>query len=119
MRRVATDIALIELESPIPEHEAQPFEFFHTPQAGDRVMVVSYAKDREDAPSLQERCYMLAGQNDVLVYSCAVNYGASGSPIFVLSMRGPRCVRGLRHGPVARSGRGPWAPRSAARCRFC
>lgn len=90
MRRVATDIALIELDRPIPERQVQPFEFYHSPMPGQRVMVVSYARDREDAPSLQERCYMLDDEDDVLVYSCDVNYGASGSPIFVISDARPK-----------------------------
>ncbi|MEM6466375.1 MAG: trypsin-like peptidase domain-containing protein, partial [Pseudomonadota bacterium] len=91
LRRVATDIALIELQTPIRNTEVIPFERDRSPEVGDRVMVVSYAKDRENAPSLQERCRMLAeGDRAVLVYSCDVNYGASGSPIFVVSNQGPK-----------------------------
>ncbi|MEO1551255.1 MAG: trypsin-like peptidase domain-containing protein [Pseudomonadota bacterium] len=91
LRRVATDIALIELQAPIRDTEVIPFQRDRSPKVGDRVMVVSYAKDRENAPSLQERCRMLAeGDRAVMVYSCDVNYGASGSPIFVVSNQGPK-----------------------------
>ena len=91
LRRVATDIALIELDQPILSSVVAPFERYHQPRKGDEVMVVSYAKDRENAPSLQERCHMLAeDRREVLVYSCDVNYGASGSPIFVMSDARPK-----------------------------
>jgi V8-like Glu-specific endopeptidase len=90
MLRVAADIALIELDRPIRESVVRPFERFHRPQAGDEVMVVSYARERENAPSVQDRCRMLARENDVLVYSCDVDFGASGSPIFVMSDARPK-----------------------------
>ncbi len=83
MQRVATDVALIELEVPVPRSVAEPFDWVEEPRAGDEVRVVSYARDRDDAPKLQDRCHMLAVQSRVLVYSCAVNFGASGSPILV------------------------------------
>jgi protease YdgD len=90
MMRVATDIAIIELDRPIRESVVRPFERFHQPRAGDEVMVVSYAREREDAPSVQDRCHMLARENEVLVYSCDVDFGASGSPIFVMSDARPK-----------------------------
>ena len=90
MLRVAADIALIELDRPIRESVVRPFERFHRPQTGDEVMVVSYAREREDAPSVQDSCRMLARENDVLVYSCDVDFGASGSPIFVMSDARPK-----------------------------
>lgn len=90
MVRVAADIALIELDRPIRESVIRPFERFHRPSAGDEVMVVSYARERENAPSVQDSCRMLARENDVLVYSCDVDFGASGSPIFVMSDARPK-----------------------------
>jgi len=90
MARVANDVAIIELDRPIRDASIIPFDRNPQPRLGDKVMVVSYATGREDAPSLEEGCSMLAGQNDVLVYSCAVNFGASGSPVFVMSSTGPR-----------------------------
>ncbi len=90
MTRVAADIALIELDRPIRESVIRPFERFHQPKAGDEVMVVSYARERENAPTMQEKCHMLARENQVLVYSCAVDFGASGSPIFVMSDARPK-----------------------------
>lgn len=88
--RVATDIALIELENPIRGSVVTPFEAHERPRPGDDVMVVSYAQERAEAPSLQERCQMLGRQSAVLVLSCDVNYGASGAPIFVLQDGEPK-----------------------------
>lgn len=82
--RVAADIALIELDNPIRGSVVTPFSADQRPRPGDDVMVVSYAQERAEAPSLQERCQMLGRQSAVLVLSCDVNYGASGAPIFVM-----------------------------------
>ena len=90
MSRVANDVAIVELERPIRDTAIVPFDRFQAPRRGDRVMVVSYAAGREDAPSLEDGCKLLAGQNDVLVYSCDVTFGASGSPVFVMSDAGPK-----------------------------
>lgn len=90
LSRVATDLALIELESPIRASVVKPFERYQRPRPGDPVSVVSYAKERSEVPSLQEPCHMLGRQSDVLVLSCDVNFGASGSPIFVLKDGEPR-----------------------------
>lgn len=88
--RVATDLALIELDNPIRGSVVTPFEPHERPRPGDDVMVVSYAQERAEAPSLQERCEMLGRQSAVLVLSCDVNYGASGAPIFVVQDGEPR-----------------------------
>ena len=90
MNRVATDVAIVELDRPIRDATVIPFDRYDRPKAGDRVMVVSYAAGREDAPSLQEACHMLDVRGDVLIYSCDVTFGASGSPVFVLSNTGPK-----------------------------
>ncbi len=90
MRRVATDVALIELDRPIRDASIVPFDWDEKPRRGDRVMVVSYAAGRENAPSLENDCKMLDGRANVLVYTCDVDFGASGSPVFVMSDAGPR-----------------------------
>jgi len=82
--RVASDIALIELEAPIQNTRILPFDAATRPRVGDQVQIVSYAKDRENAPSLEETCRVLGKDPSVLVLSCHVNFGASGAPIFVI-----------------------------------
>lgn len=82
--RVAYDLALLELDQPIRLPSITPFETGESPVVGDRVEVVSYAMDRSEAPSLQEVCYVIGNQPGVVVFTCSVDFGSSGAPIFVV-----------------------------------
>lgn len=90
--RIAQDIAVIELDQPIRLPSVQPFATAAVPRAGDEVGVVSYARDRAEAPSLQSLCTVLQREAEVLVLSCEADFGASGAPVFVLSGGVPRIV---------------------------
>jgi len=91
--RVAHDLALLELDRPIRLPGIRPFATAERPHMGDRVGVVSYAKDRSEAPSLQEACHVLAGRAGVLMLSCDVDFGSSGAPVFSFAGEGaPRIV---------------------------
>jgi protease YdgD len=86
LTRVAFDVALLELDQAIRMPSIHPFDTDPSPQRGDEVGVVSYAKDRAEAPSLQEVCHVLNNDDKLLVLSCNVDFGSSGAPIF--SVRG-------------------------------
>jgi protease YdgD len=88
--RVAADIALIELDSPIRNSRIEPFAWAKRPRVGQTVQVVSYSKEHAQTPALQEACEVLGRDPSVLVLSCQVTYGASGSPIFILENGIPR-----------------------------
>lgn len=90
--RVYHDIALIELQHPVRNTTILPFLTDHRPPAGQRVGVVSYAHNRSEAPSMQDTCDVLADQNNLLVLSCSVDFGSSGSPVFAFTADGPRIV---------------------------
>ncbi|WP_084794537.1 trypsin-like serine peptidase [Pseudoponticoccus marisrubri] len=91
--RVGTDLALIELQHPIRNTTILPFATEAAPEAGASVGVVSYAHDRSEAPALQDLCRVMARQSGMLVLSCAVDFGASGSPVFRFDLEGtPRIV---------------------------
>ena len=90
--RVRNDIALLELARPIRNTTIVPFETADQPVEGERVGVVSYARDRSEAPSLQEVCQVLALREGVLVTSCTVDFGASGAPIFSFADGGAHIV---------------------------
>ncbi len=77
------DIALIELDSPVRRASLQPFDVTNAPQVGASVELVSYAVDRSDAPSREERCRVLDEMNGLLVLSCNIDFGASGAPVFL------------------------------------
>ncbi len=80
--RVRNDVALLELDHAIRNTTVKPFGTSARPGRGDRVGVVSYARDRSNAPSLQEVCEVLGQQEGVLITSCSVDFGSSGAPIF-------------------------------------
>ncbi len=87
--RISHDLALIELDQPVTSN-IHPFDRYYSPQIGDVVSVVSYAQNRSEVPSIQEACTILNKEVDVLVLTCSVNFGASGSPIFVTTNARPR-----------------------------
>ncbi|MFZ5963161.1 trypsin-like serine peptidase [Thalassococcus sp. BH17M4-6] len=90
--RVRVDIALLELQHPIQDGAIIPFETDARPETGASVGVVSYAHDRSEAPTLQELCSVLSRQQGVLVLSCSVDFGSSGSPVFSFESGSPRIV---------------------------
>lgn len=76
------DIAILELQRPIRLPQVAPFEVAEAPRMGQDVAVVSYASGRSEAPSLEQLCRSLGSEDGVLVLSCEVEFGASGSPVF-------------------------------------
>jgi len=90
--RVQYDLALLELATPIRLPSIQPYETARLPQKGEEVGVVSYARDRAEAPSLQEVCHVLGHQTGVMVLTCDVDFGSSGAPVFSMAGGVPRIV---------------------------
>ncbi len=84
VEKVANDIAIIELALPITANFIKAFEYHKRPKLGDDVKVVSYAQDRAEAPSIEEPCQVIGLDPRALVLTCNVDYGASGSPIFIV-----------------------------------
>ncbi|MCB1396186.1 MAG: trypsin-like peptidase domain-containing protein [Rhodobacter sp.] len=87
---VPTDIAVLELDRPIRTTGIHPFAISHrVAEPGAPVAVVSYARDRSEAPSIQETCHVLDQRRDgVSVFSCDIDFGSSGSPVFMADDRG-------------------------------
>ncbi|MEL6683643.1 MAG: trypsin-like serine protease [Pseudomonadota bacterium] len=83
-REVAIDIAVLELDRPIRNTRIRPYQIAPRPVTGDEVGVVSYGRGREDAPTLQQVCDVLGRQTGVIVMTCDVEYGSSGSPVFMV-----------------------------------
>lgn len=90
--RVRNDLALLELHHPIKNTRVTPFQTDDRPRKGQQIGVVSYAKGRSEAPSLQSVCKVMARQQGVLVMSCDVDFGSSGAPIFSFEGGQPRIV---------------------------
>jgi len=79
---VAYDIAILELDQPIRNGRIIPYAIASKPETGDEVGIVSYGKDRANAASLQETCQVIERQNGVILMSCDIVFGSSGSPVF-------------------------------------
>lgn len=92
INKVSSDIAIVELELPITTNAIKAFELHSRPKVGDEVKVVSYAQDRAEVPSIEEPCQVLGFDPRALVLTCNVDYGASGSPIFVIDDGQPKIV---------------------------
>jgi hypothetical protein len=82
--RVEKDVALLVLAEPIPRELARPFLRNRTPAQGQRLQIVSYGRDRPEAPSIEERCSADQISGRVIVMDCDVTFGVSGSPVFTL-----------------------------------
>jgi V8-like Glu-specific endopeptidase len=82
---VALDIAVLELDRPIRNTRMRPYNIAQRPITGDQVGVVSYGRGREEAASLQQVCDVLGRQTGVIVMTCDVEYGSSGSPVFMMN----------------------------------
>jgi len=88
--KVSSDIAIIQLELPISGNFIKAFEYYSKPNIGDEVKVVSYAQDRAEAPSIEELCKVIDIDPRAVVLTCNVDFGASGSPIFILDHGVPK-----------------------------
>jgi len=86
--RVSTDLALLQLDQPIRSRTVAPLPTGHRPRKGAEVAVVSYAQGRENSPSLQKACHVLARQAGTMVLSCDVDFGSSGAPVFAMGKDG-------------------------------
>ena len=88
IERIQFDVALLRLVTPIRNPNVTPMSLAELPKIGSDIGVVSYAKGRMEAPSVQSRCLAAAQQNNVLVMTCDVDFGASGSPVFATTNNG-------------------------------
>ena len=91
---VPADIALLELDRPVRTTAILPFRVADRGvETGDSVAVISYARNRAEAPSIQESCHVVEQRHDgITVFSCDIDYGASGSPVFIVEAGEPRIV---------------------------
>ncbi|WP_370206031.1 trypsin-like serine peptidase [Pararhodobacter marinus] len=91
---VPADIALLELDRPVRTTAIFPFRLADRGlETGDSVAVISYARNRAEAPSIQESCHVIEQRRDgITVFSCDIDYGASGSPGFIVEAGEPRIV---------------------------
>ena len=92
LARIARDVALLQLDRPIRLPGVAPFATADRSRRGAEVGVVSYARGRAQAPSLERTCHVLARDGAALMLDCSVDLGASGAPIFTMEDGSPRIV---------------------------
>jgi protease YdgD len=78
---IATDVALLRLDAPIPAGTARPFLVSPTPTGGT-VSVVSYGMGRDAVLSRQPSCNVLGRDAQIIAFDCDVTFGSSGAPVF-------------------------------------
>ncbi|MEL6678802.1 MAG: trypsin-like serine protease [Pseudomonadota bacterium] len=88
--QVISDIAVLELTEPIGPDIAVPFDRVNRPRPGDNIAIVSYARGRAEAPSIQTPCRTLDVQGKMVIMDCDVTFGASGSPVFLVQNGRPK-----------------------------
>lgn len=79
---VKHDVALLQLASPIPAATAAPFQLGEPGGPGTTIRIVSYARNRANALSLQRECQVLGRGQGLVVFDCDVDFGSSGAPVF-------------------------------------
>jgi V8-like Glu-specific endopeptidase len=90
--RIASDLALLELDQGLGFSGVAPFPVSRRLDTGDRVELISYARLREDAPAQEDDCHVLMRDAAVLVLDCDVDFGASGAPVFEPGQGGGRGI---------------------------
>ena len=101
LTQLQNDAALLQLTRSIPAAHAAPFTVGRRVDTGDRISVVSYARGRSEAPSWQRECRVSARGQGAIAFTCDVDFGSSGAPVFETSKGRPRLVsivsRGARN----------------------
>lgn len=87
--QIATDVALLALDGPI---DAKTYAVAALREEDHAITVVSYARDRAHAPSIQQDCAVARRSGAVSALGCDVTFGASGAPVFAASDGAPRVV---------------------------
>lgn len=79
LTEVAADLAVLELEPPIPAADAPPFA---TGAPGDDPLsIVSYRRGRAQVATIDGPCPALVELGAMMALDCAVTYGISGAPV--------------------------------------
>jgi protease YdgD len=99
VEEMLSDVALLELASPIPTSVISPFTVA-LPGDDDEVSVVSYAQGREEALSWQRVCQVLGQRQGFIAVDCDVTFGSSGAPVLDRSGYRARIVSIISFGYV-------------------
>jgi V8-like Glu-specific endopeptidase len=87
---IRADLALLELDRPVPEADAAPFAVGEP--GGDALSIVAYRRDRAQVPSIEDPCVPVVTFAGIMALDCAITYGVSGAPVLALADGAPRVV---------------------------
>jgi len=86
---ITADVALLALDAPIPVADAAPLPAGAWPRVG-ALTIVSYARDRAHAPSIERDCAVIGRTRPLTALDCGVTFGASGAPVVAIGPDGAR-----------------------------
>lgn len=81
--RVATDIAVLRLAEPVDEAPPLPLAEIEAIDLPIDVEIISYGRDRPEAPSRQTGCSVTRLAGPLLLTDCEATPGVSGAPVMV------------------------------------
>lgn len=81
LSEMAADVAIVLLDRPILG--VAPIPLAGPTGALDRLISISYARDRAELPSIERGCRTLARRGPLLFTDCDVNFGGSGGPLLL------------------------------------
>ena len=90
--KLGFDLALIQLERPIPDDAAVPFRLSRPPLPGAPVVLMSYRRDQGEALTRQDTCRYTTARITFLTIGCNVTGGVSGAPLFAAVKGQPHIV---------------------------
>ncbi len=84
LRRLRFDIALVQLERPVPAEIATPFVLAGEAEVGEGLFLASWRRGEGPRPR-QRRCLVIEGEVEgVVTLGCMVRGGESGAPVLRL-----------------------------------
>lgn len=104
-KNIAADLAIVELESPIPAEAARSYGRLNRVRIGEPVSVVSFSGMRSDIASINESCSTGSRKGDILLLSCESHAGMSGAPIFSMVNGKPKIAALVSGSRISHSGK--------------
>lgn len=89
---IAADLAIVELDGPVPAEAARAFGKMDKVRPGAPVAIVSFSGRRSDVASINDACKVDDQQGNILILNCESHPGMSGAPVFSFQNGIPRIV---------------------------
>ncbi len=114
-RILTADLALLELDAPVPPGIALPVAWGEPAQVGERLLIASYPGGRGDR-ARERLCEVTEADGSLARLSCRVVPGESGAPVVRLAPDGPEMAAMVV--AMSMEGRQPYALTVQARTRL-